>query len=258
MAAGEGIYSDEYNNQFVISTGNVFLLCPNSVHAYIQQNNMTIINVLWHFDNLPVNLYDLKEIPGYHALFELEPYARQKLGLKETLVLSDWQLEKAIAIARQIQEEQTQQRPGKYLKVISLFGELMVLLCRAYVSSPSAEDSSMLTVDKVIIYINNHLNYSLRCEDLARQAHVSVKTLNRYFMAYLGQTPAHYILQRRLQRTAEMLDTSTEKLTSIAYECGFADANHLGTVFRRKYGLTPLQYRKKRQENRNDTSRMRS
>jgi AraC-like DNA-binding protein len=53
-----------------------------------------------------------------------------------------------------------------------------------------------------------------------------------------------YIAARRVERAKRMMIISTESLTEIALNCGFADQSHLNRQFRRAVGVTPGQWRR--------------
>ena len=53
-----------------------------------------------------------------------------------------------------------------------------------------------------------------------------------------------YINDVRLSRAAEMLKNTDNKITYIAFLCGFEDSNYFSTAFKKKYGISPKIYRK--------------
>ncbi len=78
---------------------------------------------------------------------------------------------------------------------------------------------------------------------LARACGTSERQLGRLFKRYYRQTPAGYWRRMRLDHAAWRLLNSHHSLERIAYECGFSDASHLSTTFRRAFGITPRRYR---------------
>ncbi|MET9878593.1 helix-turn-helix domain-containing protein [Actinacidiphila glaucinigra] len=78
---------------------------------------------------------------------------------------------------------------------------------------------------------------------LARELHVSVRTLHRAF-ASEEQTAAQYIRQRRLERARLDLLASAGRpnITEIAAHWCFADASHFTRAFKSQYGQTPTEF----------------
>ncbi|MFA9478850.1 substrate-binding domain-containing protein [Phycisphaerales bacterium AB-hyl4] len=69
-------------------------------------------------------------------------------------------------------------------------------------------------------------------------------SLLRRFQHQLGTSPARLINQHRINQARELLVETDADMPSIATACGFANANHFSTVFRRLAGMPPTQYRK--------------
>ncbi len=70
----------------------------------------------------------------------------------------------------------------------------------------------------------------------------------RRLKAVVGQSPSEYINEFRLQRASTMLlDEPSKQVSEIAYECGFSSPQYFSNVFRKRYHLTPNEWRKKRQ-----------
>ena len=61
-----------------------------------------------------------------------------------------------------------------------------------------------------------------------------------------GTTFTEYVLMQRLARARGMLTDprfAHEKISSVAYDCGFADVSYFNRVFRRVYGAAPSDVR---------------
>lgn len=62
-----------------------------------------------------------------------------------------------------------------------------------------------------------------------------------------GMSPHKYILARKLEKTKDMLDTTRDPIIYIAGSLGFCDASHFEKRFKDSFGMTPLEYRNKKQ-----------
>jgi len=79
--------------------------------------------------------------------------------------------------------------------------------------------------------------------ELADERGMSRTGFTHYFRRTTGLSPARFVNQVRLEEVVKLLVSSSLKLSAIAGLTGFADATHLGKVFRRHYYLTPDKYR---------------
>lgn len=135
----------------------------------------------------------------------------------------------------------------------SMFGEMIgaslaLYLANTY-SSTSARDSrrpSGLTwprLQRVLEYIQANLDSDIHLDELATVAGLSAFHFAKLFKQSTGSTPHQYILQRRIDRAKELLQSPEIGLSEISLRAGFADQSHLTNVFRRFVGVTPLKFR---------------
>ena len=101
---------------------------------------------------------------------------------------------------------------------------------------------------------------------LAAQVGMSRSPFAARFMALVGQSPMSYLKRWRLQLAAQLLRDRTLSLSDIAERVGYKSTAPLSRVFKREFGVSPAQYRRKgvvgipmvyvepRQKARNDSS----
>lgn len=94
---------------------------------------------------------------------------------------------------------------------------------------------------------NIHKNYAekLTVKSLAENAHISISTLERRFTEALGTTPSKYIKSVRLENAARLLAMQSS-VTEAAEKSGFSDVSAMIELFKKRYGETPLQYKRRR------------
>ena len=85
----------------------------------------------------------------------------------------------------------------------------------------------------------------LRPTEIASACNLSLRTLERVFIRHLGCSPGAYLIDRRLNRGAGLLASTDRTITEIAYSCGFRESNYFCKLFRRKFFLSPQEYRRK-------------
>jgi transcriptional regulator GlxA family with amidase domain len=81
-------------------------------------------------------------------------------------------------------------------------------------------------------------------EELAADYGMSRSHFSHFFRERTGLTPAHFVTETRVRRTALMLVQSRAPLKKIADACGFANMNHFSKVFRRYQHISPAAYRR--------------
>jgi AraC-like DNA-binding protein len=87
--------------------------------------------------------------------------------------------------------------------------------------------------------------YNLSVEEFARLAGRSIATFKREFQKYYQTTPGKWLTQKRLEHARRLLEGSLKTVGEIADDSGFENVTHFSSVFKKKYGLSPLHYRQK-------------
>jgi AraC family transcriptional regulator, transcriptional activator FtrA len=88
------------------------------------------------------------------------------------------------------------------------------------------------------------LDEPLTLDDMARQAHISTRTLVRRFQAATGTTPLQWLLAQRVRRAQHLLEASDEPVERVASMAGFGTAANLRQHFTRAVGVAPMAYRR--------------
>jgi AraC family transcriptional regulator len=92
--------------------------------------------------------------------------------------------------------------------------------------------------------IETELDTELSLASLAKESGYSRAHFLRMFRAATGLTPHQYVLERRLSAAQQLLRQSRMLLADIALTCGFSSQTHMNDVFRKRLGVTPLEYRR--------------
>jgi len=91
--------------------------------------------------------------------------------------------------------------------------------------------------------IDAHIFSDLSTEDLAQLTNLSLSSFKREFKRVYNDSPANYIRNKKLEKAAELLVISPERITDIAYDTGFNDLAHFSKCFQEKFGTSPSGYR---------------
>ncbi len=94
---------------------------------------------------------------------------------------------------------------------------------------------------KQIIEANIYTNLSI--DQLAQLSNISTSTFKREFNKLYQTSPAQYFKTRKLEKAAQLLSNTDNRISDIAYECGFNDVAHFSKSFQETYHLAPSQYR---------------
>lgn len=99
-------------------------------------------------------------------------------------------------------------------------------------------------IGEAVVYIEKNLYEPLSAAMVAEAVSYSYYHFHRYFLIVMGETVGSYIRSRRLTLAAYELVHSEKKILEIALSLYFESAESFSRAFKKKYGLTPREYRK--------------
>ena len=103
-------------------------------------------------------------------------------------------------------------------------------------------------LSEIIRFVKQNFAEIRTVADITEKFFISPSTLNRYFRTYLRTTPREYVETQKLAYAMELLKSGAG-VTEACTAAGFADCSHFIVLFKKKFGETPLKYKKQMQEN---------
>ncbi|PGV53894.1 bifunctional transcriptional activator/DNA repair enzyme AdaA [Bacillus sp. AFS037270] len=98
-------------------------------------------------------------------------------------------------------------------------------------------------INMITNFINENYNSKLTLETLADISHGSPYHLQRTFKKVKGMTPVEYIQEVRIIKAKDLLMKSDRAVTEISRMAGIPNTPYFITLFKKKTGETPAQYR---------------
>lgn len=242
--AGSGIHHTE-TDEYEISAGDVFVIRRGCKHAYSFAPELSLINVLFDPDRLHVHWQGLRDLPGYHSLFQIEPRMRRDDRFTSRLRLSEDQLARTAELVMRIEDEMHRARGGYRFMAAAYFMELVGYLSRCYTEMELPETRPVIRIGNVLSFIETNYDQHITIACLAHVANMSEATLMRAFKKSLGRSPMDHVIRTRIDRAKEMLAHSDFTVTEICFACGFNDSNYFSRQFRKITGQSPSTFRKK-------------
>ena len=237
------------SEEYFVNGGDVYLIKPHIPHYFkdCELDSISFCSIFFDDDqlNLPQNY--LSRMPGYNMIFNYEPQTRSKTGFSEHLRLSPDNLKTLHLQLSKLANCLAWHQTGVEARSFSLLIRIFINLASWYDSMlPERYEDNMLTkINGLVTYIKENYNRKFTLADLAARICCSERTLTRAFRTFMGCSPIEYILKIRLSSAAELLASTSMPVTSIAFKCGFADANYFSRRFAAQYGMSARRYREK-------------
>lgn len=100
------------------------------------------------------------------------------------------------------------------------------------------------TLEPLLAWLEDNCDRDLTLDDVATQAGMSTRTLNRRFREQTGTTPLQWLHRARVRRAQYLLETTSYPVERIATQAGFGSPTAFRERFRRVVGTSPQGYRR--------------
>lgn len=102
-------------------------------------------------------------------------------------------------------------------------------------------------INKAIDFIDNNLDNELTLEAIAEVANFSKFHFHRIFSSFVGETLFDFIQRIRIEKAAaKLIGDRSAAITEIAFDVGFNNISAFSRAFKRVFGDSPTEYRKKK------------
>lgn len=245
ITGGKGVHVTG-EDSYELASGDTFVIGGTRPHDYLNMDQLRLINVLFDATDLPMSLSDLQSLPGYHALFTLEPAWRKRHQFSSRLQLSPPELVQAIRLVDQLEQELAERRAGFGVMATTTLLQLATFLSRCYSRSRNPQSKSLLRIAEAISHIERHYDEPIILDQLVEISGMSRRNFIRTFESTMGHPPITYLIRLRVRHACELLRQSDESITQIAMAVGFSDSNYFSRQFRVVIGSSPRQYRNRK------------
>ena len=236
------------DKRIMTKVGDVFIIPPYVPHGYYEEENFDVYHLLLSNEFMSKYHDDLQQIPGFFALFSVEPMMRSNSGSALHLTLNKQELNRANNFLNPLLSFTNFQDP--YECANSSFTTMLFIsyLCEIYnqrISSRERMEKDGYFMS-TISYIHEHYNEKISLDDLVKKSQMSRSSFINKFKEICKMPPLTYLSNIRIGAAEQLLLKSELSVAEIAFRTGFYDASHLTKIFTATYGVSPSTYRIKK------------
>ena len=107
-------------------------------------------------------------------------------------------------------------------------------------SYAGAQSSATPLMQRVLHYIEKHLDEPVHVPRLAETAHLSESRFKSRFKREIGVPPAEFWLRKKVEKAVHLL--KKQRVTEVAFELGFSSSQYFATVFKRYTLSSPSRF----------------
>lgn len=239
---GTGKISINYET-YTVTAGTILLIPAGQIHSIhgMEDSTMEYENILFTADFLLSHQEDLCSTQFIRPLFQ-NTIAFDTLVLTPTLSYYS----EIAALLTQVDQLSDARPEGYQLAIKGLFYQIFFILFthkkkdfRILQTPKSLEKMKLL-----IKYMEEHYTEPITIPEMAELIHYSPSHFMKFFKNTMGTSFISYLNDYRLTMAARNLRLSSDSILEIASQSGFDNLSYFNRLFKRKYGMTPSQFRK--------------
>lgn len=152
----------------------------------------------------------------------------------------------ALEVLRLVEE-----RPGGYeFDIRYHLSKIFVLISENIQRLEQIRDAEnfqeLLHAKKMLGFIQENYPENITLKDLARCSSLCEREVQRTFQNIIHQSPIQYLIQYRIEKACQMLDSGESSIIEISNSCGFSSPSYFSKTFKKLIGCQPREYRKTR------------
>lgn len=229
ISKGHGSFMSETTKKTTIDKGQIIILFPNQWHTYCPSSETGWNEYYIGFEGQIIDEMVRNEfIDSNKQVIDV--------GVNDDLVNL---YSSALQVAKDDKKAAQQYLAGIVLHIIG-----MIL---SYSQNKDFENNNMgQIVERAKIIMNENMHKGVNMELLASKLGISYSRFRKVFKDYTGYAPAQYFQELKLRKAKELLLETNRSLKEIAYELNFNSYEYFIYFFKKREGITPLEYRNSR------------
>lgn len=238
---GQGTVTVDFR-QYHVSGSTIVLILPGQLHSIGQSDGhcMEYENIIFH-----PNMLIPKKADSCSTDF-IQPLLHGKITVP-TVFTPVYPYYNDIAACIDACDEICKTKPQGYeLYIKSMLFQFLFILdnrCRN-LTKPKKDRKTLDKMKLVLKYIENNYMQKITIAEIAAIAGFSESHFMRYFKETMGTSFIEYLKDYRLTMASRLLQSSDSAILDIASEVGFDNLSYFNRAFKKRYGLTPSQFRK--------------
>lgn len=222
---------DGTTRRYDLGENQGFLICPGQVNTYCADQSKPWKYVWLEFDGLRVNEY-----LTYAGLSQTNPiYTPQSAAQGE-----------------EVRDTMLYIANHSKASTLHLIGHLFLFLDGLIQSSSSRRTASGgqlrdFYIQEAITYMEQNFQRDLTVEELADVCKLNRSYFSKVFKESMGCPPQEFLIRMRLSKATEFMKTSRASIGDIAAACGYPNQLHFSRAFKKRYGVSPRQWRAENQ-----------
>ena len=239
VLSGKACYRVEDEN-FMLEAGDILICNPGVMHQNIlRPDEQPSVQFFSGFTDFHFKGYEPNVFPTKSDSCVLRLSAESKREVQR--------------LCYEIQAEREAGKPGMYFVLKAYLTQILMLIVRETIDYPRNTNSGYnfetygksYAVKRIINYMSENFEKKISLDQIAHNMYLSPVYVSKIFKEETGESPINYLIKIRLEKAKAILERGEGgSIKSIANEVGYEDVYHFSKLFKKYYGVSPLNYKK--------------
>jgi len=224
---GNGVFTFGNNKQSeLISEGKMFFLMPGVWHTY-----QPLANSGWKEYWIGFKGTIIEKIVSEGFFLNRPPVFN--IGFNERII--DLYM-KAIEIANE-------ERAGYQQALAGIVMHILGLMYYRDKTRGFENEDLISKINKAKVIMRESVYKNMFAEDISKMLNISYSGFRRAFKEFTGTSPSKYMMELKLNEAKLLLSTSIQSVKNISYSLNFENPEYFSVFFKKRTGITPVEYR---------------
>ncbi len=215
---------------YSIKRGDIILTRPGDVHLCLYQTTCTHEHYCLWLDapkGSPFIAFMHKELFSHH------------------ISLGHTSMEHCLQLLAKLSDSTDSQTSASDLlrKTASLLDLSLLLESDSLIQDGGYSPQISAEFKNILSYLNTHFDEIQYVHQIYDLFYVSPATLTRWFRKYIHISPREFLESKKLAHARQLLNEGSS-VTQAAMQSGFSDCSYFITVFKKRFGMTPKEFKK--------------
>lgn len=225
VLSGRGRFQVE-SEQFEVRADDLIIVNPNIEHTELSLDQNPLEYIVLGVDKMAF------DFDGAGAAYSVYNYGAQR--------------DRLLSYLREMLREIEGHEKGYEVVCQNLLEVLVLNMMRSahFSMAPVDNQKTSKECSAVKRYIDSNFGDDISLDTLAKRTHLNKYYLVHAFTRANGISPINYLIERRIEGSKQLLESTNHNISQIARIVGFSSQSYFSQSFKRLTGMTPAQYRK--------------
>lgn len=222
--------------EFTAHKDDLVIVNPGVLHGHSESSDYEATEFLLGIDDLMIKGYPKNFIPICNAIIPIKKYQQDIYNCYHEII-------------------QTQEKKDSNWTLMSRVLSLKFLVLLLKELSPQVGGSiqdyfQLKTYDKhtivqtITTYFQENYMKKISVEEIARYSYLSTTYITKIYKEITGDTPINYLINLRMEKAIEILREGHFSIQDVAKKVGYDDPYYFSKLFKKKFGVSPLVYKR--------------